>query len=45
MFNTTEGQRLVKFGGIALVFPMIFLAVQVLYTLKLTANVDDRTLP
>lgn len=43
MFNTTEGQRLVKFGGIMIVFLMVFLAAQVLYTLKLTANIDDRT--
>lgn len=41
MFNTVDGQRVLKFGGIALIMLVAFLAVQVLYTLRLTANVGE----
>lgn len=45
MFNSVEGNRLLRFGGIALIVLIAFLAVQVLYTLKLTAHVGENTPP
>ncbi len=43
MFNTVDGQRLLKFGVVTLIMLVVFLAVQVLYTLRLTAHVDEST--
>ncbi|HLP44087.1 MAG TPA: SIMPL domain-containing protein [Candidatus Nanoarchaeia archaeon] len=41
MFNTVDGQRLIKYSVIAVIVLIAFLAVQVLYTLRLTSNVGE----
>lgn len=43
MFNTAEGNRVLKWGGIVMVVLAIFLVVQVIYTLRLTADVGRNT--
>ena len=39
MFNTDEGKRILKWGGIVMTILAVFLIVQVVYTLRLTADV------
>ncbi len=45
MFNTPEGNRLVKFGSFVLVTLMVFLVVQAIYTLRLTSEVGENNMP
>ncbi len=43
MFNTVEGKRILKFGGLVLIMLVVFLVVEVIYTLRLTAHVSEST--
>ncbi len=43
MFNTPEGNRLLRYGSVALIVLAIFLGIQALYSLRLFANVGRST--
>jgi uncharacterized protein YggE len=45
MFNNPEGNKVLKYGAIALMVLAVFLAVQVIYTLRLTSEVGRNTPP
>lgn len=41
MFNTPEGQKILKFGSIVLILLAVFLGIQSIYTLMAAGNLDD----
>lgn len=45
MFNTPEGNKILRYGSIALIALAVFLAVQIIYTLVLTAYVGESSSP
>ena len=42
MFNTPEGNKILRYGSIVLIILAIFLATQVIYTLVLSSHVEDQ---
>lgn len=45
MFNTPEGNKILRYGSVVLIVLSVFLAVQVIYSLVLTAHVGKNNYP